>query len=95
MAPELQQSGVSKFVTYSRIVGISGARTKHQSMEFQSARPLAASDRPSMPAVYAAIARDEPRDNLIPKNVLKASEAKRPDVVLIGRRDNEASSPTP
>ena len=40
-----------------------------------------------MPAVYAAIAQDEPRNNLIFDDVLKALEAKRPPVVLTERRD--------
>jgi hypothetical protein len=41
-----------------------------------------------MPAVYAAIARDELRDNLIFDDVLKALEAKRSPIVLTERRDH-------
>ena len=41
-----------------------------------------------MPAVYAAIARDELRNNLIFDDVLKALEAKRSPVVLTERRDH-------
>ena len=41
-----------------------------------------------MPAVYAAIAQDEPRNNLIFDDVLKALEAKRSPVVLTERRDH-------
>ena len=63
-------------------------RAKHRSTEFQLPPPLAASDRPSMPAVYAAIARDELRNNLIFDDVLKALEAKRSPVVLTERRDH-------
>ena len=63
-------------------------RAKHRSTEFQLPPPLAASDRPSMPAVYAAIAQDEPRNNLIFDDVLKALEAKRSPVVLTERRDH-------
>jgi superfamily II DNA or RNA helicase len=63
-------------------------RAKHRSTEFQLPPPLAASDRPSMPAVYAAIAQDELRNNLIFDDVLKALEAKRSPVVLTERRDH-------
>ena len=63
-------------------------RAKHRSTQFQLPSPLAASDRPSMPAVYAAIAQDEPRNNLIFDDVLKALEAKRSPVVLTERRDH-------
>jgi superfamily II DNA or RNA helicase len=41
-----------------------------------------------MPAIYAAIAQDEPRNNLIFDDVLKALEAKRSPVVLTERRDH-------
>jgi superfamily II DNA or RNA helicase len=41
-----------------------------------------------MPAVYAAIAQDESRNNLIFDDVLKALEAKRSPVVLTERRDH-------
>ena len=41
-----------------------------------------------MPAVYAAIDQDEPRNNLIFDDVLKALEAKRSRVVLTERRDH-------
>ena len=63
-------------------------RAKHRSTEFQLPPPLAALDRPSMPAVYAAIAQDELRNNLIFDDVLKALEAKRSPVVLTERRDH-------
>jgi superfamily II DNA or RNA helicase len=63
-------------------------RAKHRSTEFQMPPPSAASDRPSMPAVYAAISQDEPRNNLIFDDVLKALEAKRSPVVLTERRDH-------
>ncbi|MEC5292820.1 DEAD/DEAH box helicase family protein [Aurantimonas sp. C2-6-R+9] len=63
-------------------------RAKHRSTEFQLPPPLAASDRPSMPAVYAAIAQDEPRNNLIFDDVLKALEAKRSPILLTERRDH-------
>jgi superfamily II DNA or RNA helicase len=63
-------------------------RAKRRSTGFQLPQPLAASDRPSMSAVYAAIAEDEPRNNLIFDDVLKALEAKRSPVVLTERRDH-------
>jgi superfamily II DNA or RNA helicase len=63
-------------------------RAKHRSTEFQLPPPLAGSDRPSMPAIYAAIAQDELRNNLIFDDVLKALEAKRSPIVLTERRDH-------
>jgi superfamily II DNA or RNA helicase len=63
-------------------------RAKHRSTEFQLPQSLAAADRPSMPAVYAAIAQDESRNNLIFDDVLKTLEAKRSPVVLAERRDH-------
>lgn len=63
-------------------------RAKHRATEFQLPPPLAASDRPSMPAVYAAIAQDERRNNLIFDDVLKAMEAKRSPIVLTERSDH-------
>jgi hypothetical protein len=50
-------------------------RAKHRATRFQLPPPLDASDRPAMPAVYAALARDEPRNELIFDDVLKALEA--------------------
>jgi hypothetical protein len=41
-----------------------------------------------MPAVYAAIAQDESRNDLIFDDVLKPLEAKRSPVVLTERRDH-------
>jgi superfamily II DNA or RNA helicase len=49
---------------------------------------LAASDRPPMPAVYAALARDESRNDLIFDDVLQALEAKRSPIVLTERKDH-------
>jgi superfamily II DNA or RNA helicase len=63
-------------------------QAKHRSTAFQLPPPLAAMDRPSMLAVYAAIAQDEPRNNLIFDDVLKALEARRSPVVLTERRDH-------
>ena len=63
-------------------------RAKHQSTVFQLPPSLSGTDRPSMPAIYAAIASDESRNNLIFDDVLKALEAKRSPVVLTERRDH-------
>ncbi|MGB6509103.1 MAG: DEAD/DEAH box helicase, partial [Xanthobacteraceae bacterium] len=63
-------------------------RARTRSTQFQLPPLQARSDRPSMPAVYAAIARDELRNNLIFDDVLKALEAKRSPVVLTERRDH-------
>lgn len=63
-------------------------RAKLRATAFQLSPPLAASGRPSIPAVYAAIAQDEPRNNLIFDDVLKALEAKRSPIVLTERRDH-------
>ena len=41
-----------------------------------------------MPAVYAALAQDEPRNDLIFDDVLKALEAKRSPIVLTERKDH-------
>ncbi len=63
-------------------------RAKHRPTVFQLPPSLAGMERPSMPAVYAAIARDESRNDLIFDDVLKALEAKRSPVVLTERRDH-------
>jgi superfamily II DNA or RNA helicase len=63
-------------------------RAKHRATNFQLPPPLAASDRPAMPAVYAALAQDEPRNDLIFDDVLKALEAKRSPLVLTERKDH-------
>lgn len=60
----------------------------HRRTAFRLPPPLAALDLPSMPAVYAALAQDEPRNDLIFDDVLKALEAKRSPVVLTERRDH-------
>jgi len=63
-------------------------RVTTRSTQFQLPPLLGESDRPTMPAVYAAIARDELRNNLIFDDVLKALEAKRSPIVLTERRDH-------
>ena len=63
-------------------------RAKHRATKFQLPPPLAASNRPAMPAVYAALAEDELRNDLIFDDVLKALEAKRSPLVLTERKDH-------
>lgn len=63
-------------------------RAKHRSTTFHLPQPLATTDRPPMAAVYAALAQDELRNDLIFDDVLKALEAKRSPVVLTERRDH-------
>ena len=49
---------------------------------------LAAAERPAMPAVYAALAQDEGRNDLIFDDVLQALEAKRSPIALTERKDH-------
>ena len=55
---------------------------------FQLPLSLANMERPSMPAIYAALAADEHRNSLIFDDVLKALDAGRSPVVLTERRDH-------
>jgi superfamily II DNA or RNA helicase len=63
-------------------------RVKYRPTEFQLPQSLAASERPAMPTVYAALASDEPRNDLIFGDVLKALEEKRSPIVLTERKDH-------
>jgi superfamily II DNA or RNA helicase len=63
-------------------------RVKFRSTGFQLPASLAVSDRPGISAIYAALAQDEARNDLIFDDVLKALEAKRSPVVLTERRDH-------
>jgi superfamily II DNA or RNA helicase len=56
--------------------------------KFQLPPALAGLDRPPVPAVYAALAQDQARNDLIFDDVLKALEAKRSPIVLTERRDH-------
>jgi hypothetical protein len=49
---------------------------------------LASAERPSMPAIYAALAQDSGRNDLIFDDVLKSLEAKRSPIVLTERKDH-------
>ncbi len=55
---------------------------------FQLPEALAAAERPSMPAIYAAIGRNEARNDLIFDDVLYAIEEKRSPIVLTERKDH-------
>ena len=56
--------------------------------DFRLPEVLAMTDRPAMPAVYAALAEDEARNDLIFDDVLLALDAKRSPIVLTERRDH-------
>lgn len=63
-------------------------RVRQRRTMFRLPLGLAAAEPPSMPAVYAALARDEARNDLIFDDVLAALEAKRSPVVLTDRKDH-------
>jgi superfamily II DNA or RNA helicase len=63
-------------------------RAKLRATQFQLPRELAGSDRPAIASVYAALAKDAVRNDLIFDDVLKALEARRSPVVLTERRDH-------
>jgi superfamily II DNA or RNA helicase len=63
-------------------------RVTARSTGFKLPETLANLERPSMPAVYAALAMDECRNDMIFDDVLKALEAKRSPLVLTERRDH-------
>ena len=63
-------------------------RARRRTTAFHLPESLSNLDRPPMPAVYAALARDEARNNMIFDDVLKALEAKRSPLVLTERRDH-------
>jgi superfamily II DNA or RNA helicase/Zn ribbon nucleic-acid-binding protein len=63
-------------------------RVLERPTRFQLPPSLASAERPSMPAIYAALAADDGRNDLIFDDVLRALEAKRSPVVLTERRDH-------
>ncbi|MFB9984854.1 DEAD/DEAH box helicase family protein [Mesorhizobium kowhaii] len=63
-------------------------RVLERPTRFQLPPSLAGADRPSMPAIYAALAADDGRNDLIFDDGLGALEAKRSPVVLTERRDH-------
>jgi superfamily II DNA or RNA helicase len=63
-------------------------RVRDRLTRFELPPPLASADRPSMPAIYAALAQDSGRNDLIFDDVLKSLEAKRSPLVLTERKDH-------
>ena len=63
-------------------------RVRDRSTKFELPPSLASAERPSMPAIYAALAQDDDRNDLIFDDVLKSLEAKRSPVVLTERKDH-------
>ena len=62
------------------------ARERHTNFKLPDA--LAMTERPAMPAIYAALAEDDRRNDLIFDDVLKSLEAKRSPIVLTERKDH-------
>lgn len=62
------------------------ARERHTSFRLPEA--LAMAERPSIPAIYAALAEDGARNDMIFDDVLKSLEAKRSPIVLTERKDH-------
>jgi superfamily II DNA or RNA helicase len=63
-------------------------RVRDRSTKFELPAPLASAERPSIPAIYAALAQDDGRNDLIFDDVLKSLEAKRSPIVLTERKDH-------
>jgi superfamily II DNA or RNA helicase len=63
-------------------------RVHDRSTKFELPPSLASAERPSMPAIYAALAQDSGRNDLIFDDVLKSLDAKRSPVVLTERKDH-------
>ena len=63
-------------------------RARDRSTQFELPASLASAERPSMPAIYASLARDSVRNDLIFDDVLKSLEAKRWPIVLTERKDH-------
>jgi superfamily II DNA or RNA helicase len=63
-------------------------RARDRSTKFELPTSLATLERPAMPAIYAALARDQDRNELIFDDVLKSLEARRSPIVLTERKDH-------
>lgn len=63
-------------------------RVCDRSTRFTLPLSLAAAERPSITAIYAALAQDEQRNDLIFDDVLKSLEAGRSPIVLTERKDH-------
>jgi hypothetical protein len=62
-------------------------RVRDRSTKFELPSSLSV-ERPSMPAIYAALAQDVERNDLIFDDVLKSLESKRSPIVLTERKDH-------
>lgn len=65
-------------------------RARERQTRFELSEALALAERPPMPAIYAALAQDETRNDLIFNDVLQALEKKRSPIVLTERKDHLA-----
>ena len=63
-------------------------RVRERSTTFELPPSLVSVERPSMPAIYAALALDGRRNDLIFDDVLRSLEAKRSPIVLTERKDH-------
>ena len=63
-------------------------RVRHRTTDFQLPTHLSCLDRSPIPAIYAALANDTERNDLIFDEVLEALEAGRSPVVLTERKDH-------
>jgi superfamily II DNA or RNA helicase len=63
-------------------------RARDRSTKFELPASLVSAERPSMPAIYAALAKDQGRNDLIFDDVLKSLEAKRSPILLTERKDH-------
>lgn len=63
-------------------------RIRERLTRFALPDTLASTERPPMPAIYAALAGDEVRNDLIFDDVLQALERKRSPIVLTERKDH-------
>lgn len=63
-------------------------RARDRSTKFELPASLTVVERPSMPAIYAALAQDSGRNDLIFDDVLRSLEAKRSPIVLTERKDH-------
>ena len=63
-------------------------RVRRRLTSFDLPLPLASAERLSMPEIYAALAQDDERNDLLFDDVLEALEAKRSPIVLTERKDH-------
>lgn len=63
-------------------------RARDRSTKFELPASLVSAERPSMPAIYAALAQDQGRNDLIFDDVLKSLEARRSPILITERKDH-------